>query len=111
MDYVRESCQRVEIYRKLAQVTDSAGIERLRQEMRDRFGPLPIPVDLVLSVAELRVLAAAAQVTALDVVEDKVKITRRGELFTVGGRLPRLTKIEPKARLVELRKLVVAISA
>src|SRR5439155_25380129 len=39
--YIAESRQRIEIYRKLAQVTDKASLDRLRRELRDRFGQPP----------------------------------------------------------------------
>lgn len=109
LDYIREPSQRVEIYRKLAQITDTTAMERLRKEMRDRFGPVPTPVELVLGVADVRIAAAAKQITVVEVAEDKVKLTRRGEVITVAGRLPRLTQTEPMARLTELRKLVASI--
>ncbi len=110
LDYVREPGQRVELYRKLAQVTDKAAGDRLTRELRDRFGPLPAPVELLLAVAELRVLAAARQITSVEVTEDKVKLTRRGDLITLGGQLPRLTKVEAKARMGELKRLILSIS-
>ncbi len=108
LDYVREAGQRVEIYRKLAQATEKGALERLTGELKDRFGPLPPPVELVFAVAELRLLAAERQITGVEVVEDKVKLTRRGELVTVGGQFPRLTKREAKARLGELKKLLLS---
>ena len=110
LDYVREPSQRVEIYRKLAQVTEKSALERLTVELRDRFGPLPTPVDLVFAVADLRLLAAERQVTSVEVVENKVKLTRRGELMTVDGQFPRLTKREAKERLVELKRLLLSIA-
>jgi transcription-repair coupling factor (superfamily II helicase) len=39
--YMPESRHRIEIYRKLAQATDLPSLDRLRGEIRDRFGPLP----------------------------------------------------------------------
>jgi transcription-repair coupling factor (superfamily II helicase) len=36
--YIRESRQRIEAYRKLAQATDKASLEGWRVELRDRFG-------------------------------------------------------------------------
>ena len=39
--YIADARQRIEIYRKLAQATDKAGLRGLEQELRDRFGVLP----------------------------------------------------------------------
>jgi transcription-repair coupling factor (superfamily II helicase) len=55
--YIADSRQRIEIYRKLAQATNQAELRSLKQELRDRFGPLPPPMDLLLQVADLKVQA------------------------------------------------------
>ncbi len=109
LDYVRESEHRLEIYRKLAQATQRDELEALRRELRDRFGPPPPPVELLTSVHELRVLAAAKQVTALEVTGDKVKLFRGREPITVGGYFPRLAKRDAKGRMGELRKLLLSL--
>jgi transcription-repair coupling factor (superfamily II helicase) len=109
LDYVRESEHRLEIYRKLAQATQRTELEALQRELRDRFGPLPTSVELLVSVHELRVLAAAKQVTAVEVAEDKVKLFRGREPITIGGYFPRLAKHEAKARMAELRKLLLGL--
>ncbi len=75
----------------------------------DRFGLLPTSVELLVSVHELRVLAAAKQVTAVEVAEDKVKLFRGREPITIGGYFPRLAKREAKARMAELRKLLLGL--
>lgn len=105
-DYLRDPAERLEIYRKLAQASASADLEALGRELRDRFGPPPPPVQLLLGVHELRILAASRQVSVVEVTEGKVKLTRNRELITVGGQFPRLARREARARLNELRKLL-----
>ena len=107
--YIPEPHHRIEIYRKLAQATDKAALDALQKEMRDRFGPLPPPVELLLAVGELKILASDKSVTDIEVEEDKLKITRRNDLITLGGKFPRLTKREPKARLKEIKRLLLAL--
>jgi transcription-repair coupling factor (superfamily II helicase) len=109
LDYVRESEHRLEIYRKLAQATQRNELEALQRELRDRFGPPPAPVELLVSVHELRVLATAKQITALEVAGDKVKLFRGREPITVGGYFPRLIKRDAKGRIAELRKLLLSL--
>jgi transcription-repair coupling factor (superfamily II helicase) len=48
-------------------------------------------------------------VTAIEVEADKLKITRRGDFIQLGGKFPRLTKKDPKARLKEIKRLLLAI--
>jgi transcription-repair coupling factor (superfamily II helicase) len=110
LDYIREPSQRVELYRKLAQTTGKTGLEALRRELRDRFGPTPGQVDLLFQVNELRLLAAERQITSVEVTQGKVKLTRRNDLITVGGQFPRLTKPDAKGRITEIRKLLLSIS-
>ncbi len=107
--YVTEPQHRIEIYRKLAQATDKAALDALQKELRDRFGPLPPPVELLLAVGELKILASEKSVTAIEVNDDKLMLTRHGDFITLGGKFPRLTKKDAKARLKEIKKLLLAI--
>jgi transcription-repair coupling factor (superfamily II helicase) len=108
-NYVTEPHHRIEIYRKLAQATDKAALESLQKELRDRFGPLPPPVELLLQIAELKILASDKAVTAIEVNDDKLMLTHHGDFITLGGKFPRLTKKDTKARLKEIKRLLLAI--
>ncbi|HZL79923.1 MAG TPA: transcription-repair coupling factor, partial [Candidatus Limnocylindrales bacterium] len=108
-NYVTEPQHRIEIYRKLAQATEKSALENLSKELRDRFGPLPPPVELLLAVGELKILASEKAVTAIEVEADKLKITRHNDFITLGGKFPRLTKKDAKARLKEIKRLLLAI--
>ena len=107
--YVTEPQHRIEIYRKLAQANEKSALENLRKELRDRFGPLPPPVELLLQVAELKILASEKAVTIIEVKDDKLMLTRHGDFITLGGKFPRLTKKDAKARLKEIKRLLLAI--
>ena len=107
--YVPEPQHRIEIYRKLAQANEKPALDGLQKELRDRFGPLPPAVELLLGVGELKILASEKAVTVIEVEEDKLKITRQGDFLTFGGKFPRLTKKDAKARLKEIKRLLLAI--
>jgi transcription-repair coupling factor (superfamily II helicase) len=107
--YVPEPQHRIEIYRKLAQATDKGSLAALQKELRDRFGPFPPAVDLLLSVAELKLLASDKSVTSIEVEDNKLKLTRHNDLITLGGKFPRLTKKDAKARVKEIKKLLLAL--
>jgi transcription-repair coupling factor (superfamily II helicase) len=107
--YVTEPQHRIEIYRKLAQATDKAALDTLQKELRDRFGPLPRPVEMLLLVAELKILASEKSVTVIEVKDDKLMLTRHGDFLTLGGKFPRLTKKGAQARLKEIKRLLLAI--
>ena len=107
--YVPEPQHRIEIYRKLAQANEKSALASLQKEVRDRFGPLPPAMELLLAVGELKILASEKDVSVIEVEEDKLKITRRGDFLTFGGKFPRLTKKDAKARLKEIKRLLLAI--
>ena len=107
--YISDSRQRIDIYRKLAQATDKRGLETLRAELKDRFGPPPRAMELLLQVAELKVLAGDRGISDLEAKEDKLMLTRNNDYITLAGKFPRLTKTEPKARLNEIKKLLLAL--
>jgi transcription-repair coupling factor (superfamily II helicase) len=108
-NYITEPQHRIEIYRKLAQANEKTALESLQKELRDRFGPLPPQVELLLLVAELKILASEKSVTAIEVEEDKLMLTRHGDFITLGGKFPRLTKKQTGARLKEIKRLLLAI--
>jgi transcription-repair coupling factor (superfamily II helicase) len=107
--YVPEPQQRIELYRRLAQIADSEALKALQAELRDRFGPIPGGVDLLLQLADLRLQAAAKQIEAIEVREDKLMLTRRGDYLMVGGRFPRLSKPTAEGRLKEIVRVIRAL--
>jgi transcription-repair coupling factor (superfamily II helicase) len=107
--YVTEPQHRIEIYRKLAQAGEKPALENLQKELRDRFGPPPAAVELLLLVAELKILASEKAVTVIEVKDDKLMLTRHDDFITLGGKFPRLTKKNPQARLKEIKRLLLAI--
>jgi transcription-repair coupling factor (superfamily II helicase) len=104
--YVADAKQRIEIYRKFAELTDEEGISRLKVELRDRFGPLPPAAELLLQVAQLKLLAAGHGITVIESREDRLMLTRHNDLVQVGGKFPRLMKKEPRARVNEIKRLL-----
>ena len=104
--YITEPRQRIEIYRKLALARDRAELAALQKEVRDRFGPVPPPAELLFLLGDLKLLAAERGITSLEVEEDKLKLKRRGDFIQVGGKFPRLTKKTPEAKLKEIRRLL-----
>ena len=63
--YITGQRTRIEVYRRLARLRKLDGIDEFRQELRDRFGPVPEPVEWVLRLAELRLLAAKWHVASV----------------------------------------------
>ena len=108
-DYIIDSRQRIQIYRRLAELMQPSELTALKAELLDRYGTLPQPVERLLDVADLRLIAAERKVSAVETREDKVMLTRQGDYIIVGGKFPRLTRHDAKGKLKELRQLMRAL--
>ena len=108
LSYISDARQRIEIYRKLAQVTEPAGVAELEKEVTDRFGPPPAPLRRLLHIARLKVLAAGRGIRILEVKGDKLMLTRGNDYIMPGGKFPRLASRGAAARLKEIERLVLA---
>ncbi|MDQ6631894.1 MAG: transcription-repair coupling factor [Verrucomicrobiota bacterium] len=109
LSYIAEAQQRIEIYRKLAELSDNSALENLKIELRDRFGPLPPAAELLLQVSELKILAAEKNITILETKEEKLMLTRHNDFIMLNGKFPRLTKTKAGPRLHEIKKLLLTI--
>jgi transcription-repair coupling factor (superfamily II helicase) len=87
-DYVAGQRLRIEAYRRLARVRKLERLDDFRQELRDRYGPLPEPAEWLLRLAELRLLASRWQVATIHL--EKPPETSAGPFDVVlGYRNPR----------------------
>ncbi len=64
-DYVPGQRLKIEVYRRLARLRRPARLLDFQQELGDRFGPPPEPVQWLLRLAELRLLAARWQIASI----------------------------------------------
>lgn len=88
--FVAEEQLRIEAYQRFASAHDSEAIAAVTEELTDRYGPLPEPVQLLPQMAALRNRARAAGVS---------------EIATMGSRV-RLAPVElPESRSLRLARL------
>ncbi|MEO5885093.1 MAG: transcription-repair coupling factor, partial [Candidatus Limnocylindrales bacterium] len=94
-DYVADEAQKLELYRRLARARSAGDLAAFRQEVTDRFGPMPAAVVRLLEVAELRLAAERAGVTSMSreegwlVVRFGASLTRSMAMRLLGdGGLP-----------------------
>lgn len=55
----------IEVYRRLARLRDPATLADFRQELRDRYGPTPEPVEWLLRTTEARLLCVQWQIAGV----------------------------------------------
>ncbi|MGW6726515.1 transcription-repair coupling factor [Nocardia sp. NPDC055029] len=73
-DYIASDRLRLEAYRKLAAAQDDPALAAVVEELVDRYGPLPVEVGRLVSVAKLRLLARAYDVSEIVVTGTTLKI-------------------------------------
>ncbi|HXY61083.1 MAG TPA: transcription-repair coupling factor [Chthoniobacterales bacterium] len=93
--YINDTPSRIRAYREVAEINTPEQLDRVRKEWRDRFGKFPPAVDNLFLLAELRLAAAKAGITRLEVRERKLMLTRHGEFALVAGKFPRLVAKPP----------------
>ncbi len=103
--YITETTLRIQAYRNLAQVSTHEQLDKLRKEWRDRFGKMPSSVDNLLTLTEIKLAAARAAVARVEVREEKLMLTRRGDFILVGGKFPRLSPGQIDRHLSEVMEL------
>jgi transcription-repair coupling factor (superfamily II helicase) len=94
--YVPDDDVKLDFYRRLARTTSSGDIDGLRDELRERFGPLPAEAEMLLDMARLRVLGAALGVQHVLVRGDEARLTFRA------GTTPRLAGLTSALDHVQL---------
>jgi len=72
-DYIPGERLRLEAYRRLASAYDEPAIAAVREELTDRYGPLPDPVQRLLAVATFRVHARRHGLTEVSVQGNQIR--------------------------------------
>ena len=65
--YVPDGEERMDIYRRLSRAAQGGDVTALREELRDRFGPLPREGDAMLKLVELKLRALAAGIESIEI--------------------------------------------
>jgi transcription-repair coupling factor (superfamily II helicase) len=94
--YIADDDTKLDLYRRLARGVSSGEIDELRQEMRERFGPLPEEADRLLDLSRLRVLGGALGIQHILVRGDEARVTFRA------GASPRMARLTSALDNVQL---------
>jgi len=89
-DYVPEVGQRLVLYKRLSSAHEDAEVDRIRDEILDRYGPMPGETENLLRVIRIKMTARKLGVAAIDYA--------KGDLVVTAGAH---TRIDPQ-RLVNL---------
>ncbi len=78
-DYVGDPQHKMDLYRKIARIRKVGSCARLRDEFKDRYGPLPDPVVNLLTMQRLRVQAGSMGIDEIRGLRDRVDFFFAGE--------------------------------
>jgi transcription-repair coupling factor (superfamily II helicase) len=73
-DYVPYEQAKIEIHRRVAGALEVAEVERLREELVDRFGPVPEPVENLLSLQRARIKFGQAGAQSVSFRGDRLAV-------------------------------------
>jgi transcription-repair coupling factor (superfamily II helicase) len=94
--YIMDDDTKLDLYRRLARAVGSGEIDELRQEMRERFGPLPDEADRLLDLSRLRALGGPLGIQHILVRGDEARVTFRT------GASPRMARLTTALDNVQL---------
>ena len=74
VDYVPDSGLRLRLYRRMAGLESLGEVDAMAEELADRFGPIPDPVDNLLYQLRVKALAMKALVTSITTEKGQIRI-------------------------------------
>jgi transcription-repair coupling factor (superfamily II helicase) len=74
-DYVPYEQAKIDIHRRVASALEVAEVERLREELEDRFGPVPEPLGNLLALQRARIKFGQAGAQAVSFRGDRLAVT------------------------------------
>ena len=93
-DYLPGERLRLEAYRALAAASTDEGVDAVRSELVDRYGPIPVQVENLLAVARLRVLCRRYGLTDVSLQGQSVRFS---PVTLPESALVRLNRLYPKS--------------
>lgn len=94
-DYIASDRLRLEAYRRLAAAADDAAVDAVVDELNDRYGALPEPVERLVAVARLRLVCRGAGIT--EVSAPSAATVRLAPITLLDSAQVRLKRMYPAA--------------
>jgi transcription-repair coupling factor (superfamily II helicase) len=94
--YISDINQRLATYRRLAKLADLSKVEDLREELRDRFGPIPESTKDLLEKITLKVLCKKNGIQRLELTEQALVLTFSENTFVKPEIITSLVQKDPQ---------------
>ncbi len=73
--YIKNEYQKLDIYKRISSIENEEEHMDMQDELMDRFGEMPKPVENLLKVAALKALAHSAYVTEVNINRQEIRLT------------------------------------
>ncbi|MDD3654111.1 MAG: transcription-repair coupling factor [Desulfotomaculaceae bacterium] len=131
-EYIPDTNQKVELYKRIASLTTSSALPDLEEELVDRFGDLPKAVQSLLAIAKVKLMAGSLRIKKISLLsghlrllfglehtltgealveasrryKDYIKFNNTGDGFEVKLKLSGVNRSDGRFLLSQLEKLI-----
>ncbi len=91
-EYINEAAVKVDFYQRIYALSAKEDIKSLVEEMEDRFGPVPEPLQNLLKIASIKIAAAQAKVKSIGQNAEGIVIVMEEDHGLVGKELMELAR-------------------
>lgn len=108
--YIRDEAQKLDVYKRIAGIENEEEKEEMLEELIDRFGDLPKPVENLLTIAEYKAKAHRAYFTEVAQKGEEVRFTLFERAKIDPGKIPEFVELyQGKMKFIADKKLPIFI--
>jgi transcription-repair coupling factor (superfamily II helicase) len=82
LEYISTESERVSFYQRLVNYQQAEDLEKIKEELKDRFGPIPSSVLRIIDAIELKILAGRIYAAHIRLRENKLTVKFSDEIRT-----------------------------
>ncbi|MDN3030989.1 MAG: transcription-repair coupling factor [Candidatus Tisiphia sp.] len=111
-NYIADSSLKLSLYRRIGNLTDDKDIENFKDEMVDRFGPIPLEFNNLIDIVKIKHKCSKLNIENLDsgergfVLKFYKEADIAGKVMNFVIKHPQQTKIKPDTKLIFSKILV-----
>lgn len=105
-DYIKDITQRYAIYKKLSSAKDFKSLQEIEEELKDRYGKIPLPVKRLLELLTMRLISKKIGITSLSISNGYLMIELPTDERLIPKVLSLLTSFPQQIRLKSTNCLI-----